>query len=502
MGLVRWSQAWRLAIYPRRSCPPAVLSSRLVSVSPSFQRRARQLTLLVVGCAIAAYLNNLLGRRLALMITAFISIIGVVIEITSAVGASARFNQFVVGKTIASIAMGLCVNIVPVYLSETSPASARGLGISLYQNIQASCAFSNCGLIIGVLIASGVVFATSTMNTQSSYLIPMGIQLVAPGLMLLATPFLPESPRWLVLNGRQAEAEVSATKLLGSEAANATEYCEKIRAAYEQEQIVAKASSWADLTRGADLRRLLIAVGIQSLQQAQGSSYMNSYIVSFLVGTGVKDVFPVIMGLYCLYYVAIIAGGFLADISGRRSLMICTAGFCGACLLIVAILTTAYATPTSAVSNASIALIFLWYASFGLQSPIIWTITTESCPTVNREKVLAVATFMGFGVSLLISSVSPYLQDPGYGNLGSKIGFIWGSFSIITVIWTWFFVPEMKGFSLEQLDHLFIERTPTRAFKRYVFEDEIEPVGEHKMDMEDGKKDGADVDVVPAMRKE
>jgi SP family sugar:H+ symporter-like MFS transporter len=111
---------------------------------------------------------------------------------------------------------------------------------------------------------------------------------------------------------------------------------------------------------------------------------------------------------------------------------------------------------------------------------------------------------MGFGVSLLISSVSPYLQDPGYGNLGSKIGFIWGSFSLITVIWTWFFVPEMKGFSLEQLDHLFIERTPTRAFKKYVFEDEIEPVGEHKLDMEDadGKKDGADVDVVPAIRKD
>lgn len=51
-----------------------------------------------------------------------------------------------------------------------------------------------------------------------------------------------------------------------------------------------------DLTRNPDLRRLLIAVGIQSLQQAQGSSYMNSYVVSFLVGTGVKDVFPVIMG--------------------------------------------------------------------------------------------------------------------------------------------------------------------------------------------------------------
>lgn len=101
---------------------------------------------------------------------------------------------------------------------------------------------------------------------------------------------------------RQAEAEVSARKLLGSEAANATEYCEKLRISYEQEQILATKSQWKDLGHGPDLRRLLIAVGIQSLQQAQGSSYMNSYIVSFLVGTGVTEVFPVIMGLYCLYY--------------------------------------------------------------------------------------------------------------------------------------------------------------------------------------------------------
>lgn len=96
---------------------------------------------------------------------------------------------------------------------------------------------------------------------------------------------------------RVAEAEVAATRLLGSPTFSAADYCEKIRLAYEQEQIVASSTSWMDLTRNPDLRRLLIAVGIQSLQQAQGSSYMNSYVVSFLVGTGVTDVFPVIMGM-------------------------------------------------------------------------------------------------------------------------------------------------------------------------------------------------------------
>ena len=138
----------------------------------------------------AAYINNLIGRRMSLVSSAAISLTGVIIEATSAIG-DPRYNQFVVGKVIASIAMGMVVNIIPVYLSETSPPAARGFGISLYQNVQ----------ILGVIIAAGCVYATSVRDDPSSYLIPMCVQAIPPGCMLLVTPLIPESPRWLVLKG-------------------------------------------------------------------------------------------------------------------------------------------------------------------------------------------------------------------------------------------------------------------------------------------------------------
>lgn len=148
---------------------------------------------------------------------------------------------------------------------------------------------------------------------------------------------------------------------------------------------------------------------------------MNSYVVSFLQGTGVTNVFPVIMGLYSLYYVAILTGHFLPDMYGRRIILMATGTLCGACLIIVAIITTVITTPSSATQKASIGLIFLWETSFGVQSPLVWIVTAEAAPTRNREKVLSMATFWGFGVSLLITSVSPYIQNEGDGNFGSKI---------------------------------------------------------------------------------
>ncbi|KAF3049940.1 hypothetical protein E8E11_010059 [Didymella keratinophila] len=123
------------------------------------------------------YLNNYLGRRLSLIVTGVVSIVGVLIEITSAGGGQGRFGQFAAGKTIASIAMGLAVNIVPVYLSETSTGAARGFVVSLYQNVQ----------ILGVILASGVVYALSTSSTSSVYLTPIGLQLIAKAKSVVCT---------------------------------------------------------------------------------------------------------------------------------------------------------------------------------------------------------------------------------------------------------------------------------------------------------------------------
>jgi hypothetical protein len=107
----QWSKGWRFATSALHSFRPEVLSSLLVSVRMPHMFPYMSSNSVVVGCLMAAYINNMIGRRLSLVLSAVISLIGVTIEATSAIGSPARYNQFVVGKVIASIAMGMVVNI-------------------------------------------------------------------------------------------------------------------------------------------------------------------------------------------------------------------------------------------------------------------------------------------------------------------------------------------------------------------------------------------------------
>jgi SP family sugar:H+ symporter-like MFS transporter len=73
------------------------------------------------------------------------------------------------------------------------------------------------------------------------------------------------------------------------------------------------------------------------------------------------------------------------------------------------------------------------------------TVAAEISSNPLREKTLAVGSWSGFGVGLAVGFVSPYIQNPEYAGLGGKIGFLWMAFSIVSGIYVFFFVPELKG---------------------------------------------------------
>lgn len=86
-----------------------------------------------------------------------------------------------------------------------------------------------------------------------------------------------------------------------------------------------------------------------------------------------------------------------------------------------------------------------------------------------RERTIALATIFGFITSLLITYINPYVQNEP-GNLGAKVGLVYGSMSVIAIAFVYLFVPEMKGRSLEELDEMYHSGVPAWRSKKFVGE--------------------------------
>lgn len=97
----------------------------------------------------------------------------------------------------------------------------------------------------------------------------------------------------------------------------------------------------------------------------------------------------------------------------------------------------------------------------------MWIVTAEVSTLQLREKTITIATISGFSTSILITFISPYIQDPGQGDLGPRIAFLWGAFSISAFVWALFYLPETGFRSLEELDELFHEKVSVWQFRKY-----------------------------------
>jgi hypothetical protein len=94
----------------------------------------------------------------------------------------------------------------------------------------------------------------------------------------------------------------------------------------------------------------------------------------------------------------------------------------------------------------------------------VWVASVEVSTQQLREKSITLATASSFACGLVVSFVNPYIQNPGYGDLGGYVGLLYGSFSVVAVIFVLFYVPEMKNRSLEELDELFEQRVSVWKF--------------------------------------
>lgn len=353
-------------------------------------------------------------------------------------------------------------NVIPMYSAELAPPAIRGSLVNLYQWWQ----------IVGNITSASCIYGTSMhLSGQWKYKPVMIVQMAIPIILALGVWFLPESPRWLLFKDRRSDARKALGWMRqGRSTDDETDVELELLDAALQEQIEHnKATSYLDCFRTSNLRRTLIAILVQLFQQIQGNSFMNNYLVIFLQRIGISNSLQIYIAQNATQLGGITLAFYFSDRVGRRPILALGALLMGALMWVVAGL-GAY-SPDGVTGNRAqgcVAAILIYQAlAGGCWGSCTW-ITMAEAPTAQlREKTIMMATFVSFCMVLLITYVNPYLQDEGYGNLGARIGFVYGGCSFLALGWVALFLPELKGRSLEELDELFQRRVSTWKFKSY-----------------------------------
>lgn len=392
--------------------------------------------------------------------------------------------------------MGMEANVIPTYSAELAPPAIRGSLVNFYQWWQ----------VVGNIVSASCVYGTSrSLQGKWAFMPVMIVQAAIPAILLAGIWFLPESPRygipypvsllwhtylsnasWLLMKDRRDEAEKALANLRKGKS-NAEEVSLELslidRALREQFEMSAN-TTYIDCFRGSNLRRTLIAVLVQLMQQIQGNSFMNNYLVVFLQTIGVQNSLQIYIAQNATQLGGITLAFYFTDKIGRRPILMVAAFFMGILMFIVAGLGAYTNVNGGPTAQGCVAAILIYQAiAGGCWGSCTWITTSEAAAASVRERTIMTATFVSFCMVLLITYVNPYVQDEGYGNLGARVGFVYGGCSFFALIWSFFFLPELKGRSLEELDQMFEARVPTRKFAKY----ECTGIGADVTRLQDGK---------------
>ncbi|CAH0057906.1 unnamed protein product [Clonostachys solani] len=381
-----------------------------------------------LGCLIAGPSIERFGHRTVFFALSIISIAGVIIEITAAddgVG-TGRYAQFIVGRIIVYISVGLVEVDVTTYQSEIVPPALRGfvvISLQLFLNL-------------GSLIAVGLNKAFSTYTSGLGWKIITAIQFVFPVY-------------------REEEA-LAALKRLRPRADAEDGTCEAeiqtIRVAL-QEHI--HKGPWIDLFRGTNLRRTLLVIAFYFYQQATGQAFISTYQTVFYKQNGYAAqafTYPIIV--YCLNTLIVIPAMYLIEYMGRRNLLLASFSLQAFWMMILAGIGSK-AQKTAPENNLVVASLMLFSVSYnGGGAAIPYLLGTELPNAALREKTQS----LGAAWNVLWAFVANYVIPYMIASLKFGTGWVFGGISISALVFTFFFLPETKGLALEDIDKIFETR--------------------------------------------
>jgi len=404
----------------------------------------------IVGGLIGGWVSTRIGRKRGLVIAAVLFLI-------SAVGASAPefpfapvghggpsyMGMFVFYRIIGGIGVGLASMLSPMYIAEIAPPKVRGNLV----------AWNQFAIIFGMLVIYFVNFGISKSGSGDAWLNSIGWRYmflsgaIPAGLFLLLLFLVPETPRYLMLRGDEAKARAILDKLVTKEEAD--KELAEIRASLSEHHS-GKMLSFGGLV-------IFIGLALSVFQQFVGINVVLYYATDIFKGMGFStnaSLFQTIIvgGVNLTFTIVAI---FTVDHFGRRKLQIIGA-------LIMAVSMTALGSTFWLGGPGMLALVsmLVYTAGFAMSwGPVTWVLLSEIFPNQIRGKAMALAVAMQWIANYLVSWTFPILDKNPTLIAHFHHGFaywIYGVMGLLAAIFMAKMVPETKGKTLEQMEHLWL----------------------------------------------
>jgi len=367
----------------------------------------------VVGALAGGWISDRFGRKPTL------SVVGVLYFVSALWSALAGGPvALMIARLIGGFGVGISTIAAPVYITEIAPAESRGKLTALFQ----------LNIVIGVVAALASNLLLKDVG-ENAWRWMLGAECAPAFLFLVLTPFLTESPRYLAMREKVVVNGCSCRKDGDNSAVH----------------LHLSPSPSSSFFSRANLRPILIAFFVAFFNQMSGCNAINYFgpRIFQMAGLGRSTAFLSTFGLGFLQAAATFAGLALIDRIGRRQLLIL-----GGIGYIVSLFAAA---AFFAVGNGpwAAASIFLFLASHGLgQGTVIWVLISEVFPQRHRALGQALGCTTHWVFAALIALFFPIAAEavPTW-----TIFAFFGVMMVFHLLWAWFFVPETKGRSLEEI---------------------------------------------------
>lgn len=460
-----------------------------------------------VGTLLSGFLAETLSRKYGILVACAVFMLGVVIQAT---GIQAGYQAILAGRFITGMGVGSLAMIVPIYNSEVAPPEVRGALVATQQ----------LAITFGIMISFWIDYGTNNIGgtalgqqSDAAWLTPICLQLAPALVLFFGMLFMPFSPRWLVHHGREDEARRVLSSLRGLpqdhelvelefleikaqsqfEKRTVAEHFPHLRAPTAWNTFKLQFVAVASLFRTRSmLKRVAVASITMFFQQWTGINAIllvlppscallhdDPLIVLTLVryyaptifqqlglsGTTTSLLATGVVGI--VMFVATIPSVLWIDRVGRKPVLTIGAIGMATCHIIIAVIVAKDKDrwmSEAAAGWAAVVMVWLFVIHFGYSwGPCAWIIVAEIWPLSSRPYGVSLGASSNWMNNFIVGQVTPdMLNRISYGTY-----ILFGILTYIGAAFIWFFVPETKRLTLEEMDIIFgSEGTSQADFER------------------------------------